>query len=127
MAWDNAAWGVECRKILANSKWLHTLAGLGLVVTSRRFRANEDNVQLTLLPQLLARTGYDVNMACEYCRAFGIDESRAILLVIEAALVGDAPVRCSCALFADCCSQLCVNLFVCRADAGCGYGCGLWV
>lgn len=103
VAWDNAAWGSECRKILANSQWLHTLAGVGLSVTSKKFRANEDNVQLTILPQLLARTSYDVDLACEYCRTFGIDESRAVLLAIEAVLVGGDGVRAR-----RCCEAFCL-------------------
>ena len=89
--WDNEDFLLLFQGLQTNARWWHTLASIGLSIDYKLFQSSDSAERQTyiesIIPTMLHRNGYDLEMATEYCRSFDIEPELASLCFIELLLL----------------------------------------
>ncbi|KNC48028.1 uncharacterized protein AMSG_04261 [Thecamonas trahens ATCC 50062] len=88
--WKQHAFEGSCEKLRANARWWAQLALLDIPFDAKSFNCGPSaRYQASLVPQLLRKTGHDIETVLEFTETYAISDQAALEHYITVLLVGD--------------------------------------
>lgn len=89
--WNREDMLLVFEELQSNCRWLHQLQCLDVKVDLKQFQSNDsalkDSYIRSLAPELLLRSGMNLDMITEYCRQYNIESDFAALCYVEHCLI----------------------------------------
>ncbi|ORY44198.1 hypothetical protein BCR33DRAFT_717267 [Rhizoclosmatium globosum] len=94
LAWGQRGFQVNCQDMARNARWWHQFNLLNINVETDMFKdTNSNEYQRKILPDLLRKTGLDVQTALEFAASYKIEDDFVLFEYVRQLLVDEADNR----------------------------------